>query len=121
MTKNELELINDHITNGIILRSKVNWYEHGEKLTPDFFNLEKRKKAKSHLKRIFISENVETTNPDQIMSSLKSFRSTLYSKQHEKSEAECLDFLRNLNIPKLSDDNRTSCEGNLTLMNAGKH
>ena len=40
----------------------------------------------------------------------------LYTKDevNEKSEAECLDFLRNLNIPKLSDDDRTSCEGKLT-------
>ena len=82
---------------------------------PYFLNLEKRNKAKSHMRRIFILENVETTNPDQIMSSLKSFYSTLYKRRSEKSEAECLDFLRNLNIPKLSDDDRTSCEGKLTL------
>ena len=49
------------------------------------------------------------------MSSLKSFYSTLYKRQREKSEAECLDFLGNLNIPKLSNDDRTSCEGKLTL------
>ena len=45
------------------------------------------------------------------MSNLKSFHSTLYKRRSEKSEAECLDFLGNLNIPKLSDDDRTSCEG----------
>ena len=38
------------------------------------------------------------------MSSLKSFYSTLYKRPSEKSEAECLDFLGNLNISKLSDD-----------------
>ena len=74
-----------------------------------FLNLGKRNEAKSHLRRTFISENVETRSQDQIMSSLKSFCSTLYKRQSEKSEAECLDFLGNLNIPKLSDDDRTSC------------
>ena len=49
------------------------------------------------------------------MSSLKSFYSTLYKGRSEKSEVECLDFLRNLNIPKLSDDRRTSYEGKLTF------
>ena len=58
---------------------------------------------------------METTNPDQIMSSLKSFYSTLYKRRSEKSESECLDFLGNLNIHNLSDDDRTSCEGKLTL------
>ena len=98
MAKNELELIYDYITEGIILRSKSSWYKHGKKSTQYFLNFEKRNKAKSHLRRTFISENVETTNPDQIMSSLKSFYSTLYKRWSEKSEAECLDFLWNLNI-----------------------
>ena len=49
------------------------------------------------------------------MSSLESFYSTLYKRWSEKSEAECLDFLRNLNIPKLSDVDRTSCKGKKTL------
>ena len=115
MAKNELELIYDYITEGMILRSKASWYEHGEKSIQYFLNLEKRNKAKSQLRRIFISENVETTNLDQIMQSLKSFYSTLYKRRSEKSEAECLDFLGDLNIPKLSDDDRTSCEGKLTL------
>ena len=115
MAKNELESIYDYITEGIILRSKASWCKHGEKSTQYFLNLEKRNKAKSHLRRIYISENVETTNLDQIMSSLKSFYSILYKRWSEKSETECLDFLGNLNIPKLSDDDQTSCEGKLTL------
>ena len=115
MAKNELVSIYDYVTEGIILRSKASWYEHDEKSTQYFLNLEKKNKARYHLRRIFISENVETTNPDQIMSSLKSFYSTLCKRRSEKSEAECLDFLGNLNIPKLSDDARTSCEGKLTL------
>ena len=49
------------------------------------------------------------------MSSLKSFYSTLYKRRSEQSEAQYFDFLGNLNIPKLSDDDRTSCEGKLTL------
>ena len=42
---NELDTIYDYITEGIILGSKVNWYEHGEKSSKYFFNLEKRNKA----------------------------------------------------------------------------
>ena len=98
VAKNELESIYDYITESIILRLKASWYKHCEKRTQYFLNLKKRNKAKSHLRRTFISENVETTNPFQIMPSLKSFYPTLYKRRSEKSEAECLDFLRNLNI-----------------------
>ena len=40
--KNELETIYDHIPDGIRIRSKCEWYEHGEKSTKFFLNLEKK-------------------------------------------------------------------------------
>ena len=44
--KSDLETIYDYITAGIILQSKSDWYEHGEKSSKYFLNLEKRNKAK---------------------------------------------------------------------------
>ena len=41
VAKIELESIYDYITKSIILRSKANWYEHGEKSTQYFTDLEK--------------------------------------------------------------------------------
>ena len=38
--KNELDVIYDHIIEGIRIRSKCNWYQHGEKSTKLFLNLE---------------------------------------------------------------------------------
>ena len=63
--KNELESIYNYITEGIILRSKV---EHDEKSSWYFLNLEKRKKAKSHLRKIVIDDNLnETSDPGEIL------------------------------------------------------
>ena len=46
--KVELEKIYDHITDGIILRSKAQWYEEGEKASKYFLTLEKKnRKAKT--------------------------------------------------------------------------
>ena len=39
--KNRLESFYDNITKGHILRSKVEWYEKGEKSNKYFYNLEK--------------------------------------------------------------------------------
>ena len=44
--KNELEDLYDYITDGAILRSKVNWYEQGEKSTKYFLNLGKHRSLK---------------------------------------------------------------------------
>ena len=48
--KNELDGIYDHITEGIHLRSKCNWYEHSKKSTIFFFNLEKQRGAQNNKK-----------------------------------------------------------------------
>ena len=45
--KNELESIYNFIAEGIILRSKASWYEHGKKSSKYFLNLEKRNKKRS--------------------------------------------------------------------------
>ena len=65
------------ITEGIIMRSKTDWYEHGEKLTKYFLNLEKRNKAKSHIRKIITDDLRKTSDPDIIMSNLKPFYGTL--------------------------------------------
>ena len=38
--KNELDETCDHIAEGIRIRSKCDWYEHGKKSTKFFLNLE---------------------------------------------------------------------------------
>ena len=102
--KNELESIYNYITEGIILRSKVDWYEHGEKSSKYFLNLEKRNKAKSHIRKIVIDDNLnETTDPGEILSYLRNFYSCLYKRQSNKTVNECLEYLENLNLPRLND------------------
>ena len=48
--KNELDVIYDHVTEGICIRSKCDWYEHSEKLTKFFFYLEKQRGAQNNKK-----------------------------------------------------------------------
>ena len=55
--KNELEDLYDYITDGAILRSKVNWYGQGEKSTKYFPNLEKHIKSKTHIRKL-IAQNL---------------------------------------------------------------
>ena len=83
--KQELEIFHDYMTQGIILRSRATWYEHGEKSTKYFPNLEKRNKAKTHVRKILLRNNVKTTEPKTIMSSLKTFCSNLYKRTSTKT------------------------------------
>ena len=56
--KQDLEEIYNYITEGIILRSKPDWHELGEKSKKYFLNLEKRNKAKSHV-RMILTGNIQ--------------------------------------------------------------
>ena len=50
-----------------------------------------------------------------ILRELKSFCSSPYRKRSLKTEDECMEYLRNINIPKLQDNDIERCEGKLTL------
>ena len=56
----------------------------------------------------------EYTNPEEIMKELKAFYSSLYTRRSTKTESECLSYLRTVNIPKLTESEKDSCEGRLT-------
>ena len=76
-----------------------------------FLNLEKRNKAKSHLRKIVIDDNVhETTDPVEILSNLRNFYAFLYRRQSNKTENECLEYLENLNLPRLNDAEKAVCD-----------
>ena len=49
------------------------------------------------------------------MTELKKFYSELYTPRSLKTETESMDYLHSLNLPKLSNDDRRSCEGKLAL------
>ena len=108
------EEIYNYVTQGIIIRSKVDWYEQGEKSSKYFYNLEKRNKAKSHIRKILNSNLVELSEPETVFSSIKSFYSTLYKKRNDKTETDCYNYLKTRNLPKLTDNESRLCEGELT-------
>ena len=82
-----------------------------------FLSLEKSNKIKISLRKLKWSEQFSevTTDPKFIMAELRKFCSDLYTPRSLKTETECMDYLCSLNLPKLSDDDRLSCEGKLTL------
>ena len=81
-----------------------------------FLDLEKRNKAKSHIRKIRNSDSVELSEPETILSDIKSFYSTLYKKRNNKTETNCSNYLKTLTLPRLTDDDCRLCEGELTKM-----
>ena len=78
-----------------------------------FINLEKRKQVKKHIRKLVISGAI-TTDPYQILSEEKNFYYNLYkTKAVDKDSIK--SFLNNLNIPQLSEEQKLSCEGQITV------
>ena len=109
--KSDLETLYDYITAGIILRSKSHWYEHGESSSKRFLNLEKRNKAKSHVRKLLTETDEEISNPSEVMIHTKDFYSSLYKQRSFQTEAEWLQYLSRINIPSLTQVESDSCEG----------
>ena len=54
--KKELDSIYDHIAEGIRIQSKCDWYQHGEKSTKCFLNLEKKRGNQNQICKLIIDE-----------------------------------------------------------------
>jgi len=113
--KLELDKYYDYITEGLILRSKVNWYEYGEKSNKYFLTLERRKKNKTHIRKIKLDDKSEITNPKDILKNIEAFYDNLYASKNKTSEADCTAFLSHANIEKLNETDRLKCEGYVTV------
>ena len=47
------------------MRSKLSWYEHGEKSSKYFLNLEKRSKPKSHVRSLISGSGIQVNDPTE--------------------------------------------------------
>ena len=74
--------MHDYITDGAILRSKVNWYEQGGKSTKYFLNLEKHSKSKTHIRKLIAPESDSEiiTEFAYIQKEIKHFYQSLYTR-----------------------------------------
>ena len=112
--KNNLELIHDHIGEGVSLRSKCDWYEQGEKSTELFLNLEKQRGNQNGIQKLIVNEK-EINNETEILKQIKLFCETLFQKLSQKCSAEDIKHFPNTpDIPKLSTDQIILCDIELT-------
>ena len=114
--KEKLEQFYEHKTKGIIIHARARWHELGERSNKYFLNLEKRNYVKKHMRKLNINETI-TTNPSIILSEQKRFYQDLYSSGNNRivnNNAAKL-FLNDLNIPKLTEEQKQACEGKILL------
>jgi len=113
-SKSWLENWYDDYTKGIIIRSKSDWYEQGEKSTKYFLNLEKKNSINNTIRKIFIND-VESEDDEAILNHAKTFYENLFERKCNKTSTECLDFLENISLPSISPANNIFCDRELSI------
>ena len=113
--RSDLEAIYDKRAEGIIVRSRANWVENGEKNTQYFINLEKRNQRQKTITKLQTdSGNIITNNKDILLAEKKYFEN-IYSSRNLPS----LDLQQKLpllsELPKLTDDSKKNIEGLISL------
>ena len=100
--KQDFEALYEDKVEGIILRARARWHEHGEKNSKYFLNLEKRNHVKKHVRKLHIS-GVISTDPFMIIDSQRKFYVNLYrSRNVNLDNAEFSTFFDSLNLPSIS-------------------
>ena len=82
--KNDWESIYDYNTDDIKVKSKCEWYEHGENSTKLFLNLEKKRDIRDRVQKLIVKEK-ETTDPKEISKNIKVFYETLFKQNFWKT------------------------------------
>ena len=112
----ELQKISEHKTKGAIIRSRARWYEHGERNSKYFVNLEKRAYDRKHIVRLKTKENIPLEEPNKILCQMENFYKTLYSSQisEDTFNDSAPLFLNCNNIKRLHGEQQKTCEGLIT-------
>ena len=104
--KDSLENLQNVKTAGYILRSKIKWYEEGEKSTKFFLNLEKKKAIQNTIQTLVVDSQT-ITDSKAISDSIKIFYKRLFEK---RAVTNCNQFLNDLGLPTLNESEKQICE-----------
>ena len=108
----ELEKIYKSKCMGSIIRSRVKWFEEGEKTSKYFMSLEKRNIEKSSVVLLRNKKGKNITNQQNIRKQVHEFYSKLYNANTVKQDMD--KYFCKTEYPKLTDDAAKSCEGLIT-------
>ena len=112
MCKLELENIYDKKAEGAKLRSKCEWYQHGEKPTKFFLNLEKQKAINATVRHL-IDDDKDITELKKINACICKFYKSLFEKHFSKSDSERKSILNSIALPNLNSKSFDMCESEL--------
>ena len=120
--KREYEQIQKYKTQGLMVRSRANYIEHGEKNSKYFFNLEKHHQDVKNIKCLVTDNNTILTKPEDILNEEVHFYKKLYTEPNNNNDSgtENVFFLNDETLPKISAHDQLFCEADITIEECAK-
>ena len=113
-TNEKLDNIYQEKANGIRIRSKCDWYEHEEKSSKFFLNLEISRAVQNQIRNI-LKDNIEINNQKDINKELYLYYKNLFNERQHLSEHDINNFLNGVSkFPQLSTEQSLECEKCIT-------
>ncbi len=110
-----MDLLLENEAKGLILRAKCISYEQGEKSTQYFLNLEKKNATKGVIRSLIDENGVEHSESKDILTNIRGFYKTLFTKDSSEDMVSCVNFLNPLLIPILNENDRILCDVEITI------
>ena len=98
---------------GLIIRSRAKWVDQGEKATRYFCNLENRNFISKSMPNLFKKDGSKTESQAEILKETKTFYESLYARK-PVTDININNILDYPDIPKLTENQKESLEGNIT-------
>ena len=117
--KTEWEKIQNAKAEGIIMRSKAQCMELGEKNSKYFLNLEKRNYNTKHIKSLIVKDGLTVSEPNEILHEQNTFYKNLYTSKVSRDPNIC-NFTSNTDIPKLNNSEQEVCDTEITCEELGQ-
>ena len=118
--KEEIEKINSEKARGVMLRSKADWVEVGEKSTSFFLKLENRNRQVKNISMLINEGGDEIKGQDEILKEELRFYQSLYTQPKDKPNREnARNCFLEENIPNISNEDKTFCDADISLEEVG--
>ena len=101
--KNKLESLRKSKIDGMILRSKANWIENGEKPTKYFCSLEKRNFINKNIRKLDTNDGSTIVDQNLILNQVKIYYKNLYSSRDNTLNDCNLSHIIEKTTPTLTD------------------
>ena len=111
--KTQLEQIFKIRANGIKIRSKCEWCEHGEKSSQFFLNLEKSRAIQGQVRTVVYNDK-ETNDETEINNHIYSFFNYLYQETLSFSSNNLETYLNTISFSKLTKEKSKTLDGGIT-------